>query len=223
MLDSAIAHYIRPLGLAADDNATGRALPVRSRSRGRPAGKSLAAVLLVAGAALGCQDNSIPPVAIVNVSDSADQILFGVATLLAPQGVRRNRLEADTAFVYNATGMYQLRVLTLTFYDENGVETSVLTADSGVYRIHTGQMEARGNVVVRSTDGTVLRTSILRYDRERDELYTDQPFTYDTDRETIEGNGFQADPRFTNIVTDSPRGGQRGESPGTMALPGQKP
>jgi hypothetical protein len=82
-------------------------------------------------------------------------------------------------------------------------------------------MEARGNVEVHTTDGKVLRTSVLQYDRARDELYTEQPFTYDTARETIEGNGFQADPRFTNVVTDSPRGGQRGDSPGTMALPGQ--
>lgn len=188
---------------------------------GRPSLKVLVALLVFAGAALGCQDNSVRPGAVLNVSDSADQILYGVATLLAPEGVRRNRLEADTAFVYNATGIYQLRVLRLTFYDENGVETSVLTADSGVYRIHTGQMEARGDVVVHSTDGKVLRTSVLEYARDRDELYTDQPFTYETERETIEGNGFQADPRFTNIVTDSPRGGQRGEQPGTMALPGQ--
>jgi len=203
MLDSSIARPIRPLGLAA--------------------WKSLAVVLIGAGAALGCQDDATRPVAVINVSDSADQILFGVSTLLAPEGVRRNRLEADTAFVYNATGIYQLRVLRLTFFDPNGVETSVLTAQSGVYRIHTGQMEARGEVVVRTTDGKVLRTSILQYDRTRDQLYTDEPFTYETARETIEGNGFQADPRFTNIVTDSPRGGQRGESPGTMALPGQVP
>lgn len=223
MLDSAIARHLRPLGLAADGVATGRTVAVGTGFRGRRAWKSLAVLLVVAGATVGCQDGGVRPIAVINVSDSADQILFGVATLLAPEGVRRNRLEADTAFVYNATGIYQLRVLRLTFYDENGVETSVLTADSGVYRIHTGQMEARGNVVVRTTDGRMLRTSILRYDRERDELYTDQPFTYDTERETIEGNGFQADPRFSNIVTDSPRGGQRGESPGTMALPGQNP
>lgn len=221
MLDSAIARHIRPPGLDADGVAGDSAVAVDFRSRGRPGWKSLAAVLLVAGAVMGCQDSSVRPVAIINASDSADQILFGVATILAPHGVRRNLLEADTAFVYNATGVYQIRVLRLTFYDQNGVETSVLTADSGVYRIHTGRMEASGNVVVRSTDGKVLRTSILQYDRERDELYTDQPFTYDTEQETIEGNGFQADPQFINVVTDSPRGGQRGESPGTMALPGQ--
>ena len=201
MPDSAVARHFGPLGPAT--------------------WKSLAAAIIVAGAASGCQDGGTRPLAAINVSDSADQILYGVSTLLAPEGVRRNRLEADTAFIYNATGIYELRVLTLTFYDKSGIETSVLTADSGLYRIHSGQMEARGSVVVRSTDGDVLRTSILQYDRERDELYTDQPFTYDTDRETIEGNGFQADPRFTNVVTDSPRGGQRGDVPGTMALPGQ--
>jgi LPS export ABC transporter protein LptC len=223
MHDFPIARHIRPPRLDAEAGAPAGAVGDGVRSRGRPAWTSLAAMLVFAVATLGCQDDGVRPLAVINVSDSADQILFGVASVLAPHGVRRNRLEADTAFVYNATGMYDLRVVSLTFYDENGVETSVLTADSGVYRIHTGQMEARGDVVVRSTDRKVLRTSILQYDRDRDELYTDQPFTYDTDRESIEGNGFQADPQFTNIVTDSPRGGQRGESPGTMPLPGQGP
>jgi len=221
MRDSFIARHIRPMGLDADGEATDGA--VGGGTRGHRAWTSLSVVLILAAASLGCQDDGVRPVGVINVSDSADQTLYGLTSLLAPEGVRRNRLEADTAFVYNATGMYELRVINLTFYDQNGLETSVLTADSGVYRIHTGKMEARGNVVVRTTDGKVLRTSILQYDRDRDELSTDQPFTYDTDRESIEGNGFEADPRFTNVVTNSPRGGQRGESPGTMRLPGQSP
>gem|GEM_PF-269291 len=184
--------------------------------------RRLATLVLIAGTLAGCQDQGLPPVASLQPGDSADQILFGVSTLLAPDGIRRNRLEADTAYVYDAPGTYDLRDLTLVFYDENGVETSVLTADSGVYRVHTGAMEAHGDVVVRSPGGKVLRTPVLRYDRDRDELSTDEKFTYDTERESIEGNGFRSDPQFRHIVTSQPRGGQRGESPGSMLLPGQQ-
>ena len=192
------------------------------------AGVSIRAALFLGSGGLvsltaACGEEPIRPVAVIQVGDSADQILFGVNTVIAPEGIRRNRLVADTALVYNATGIYEIRGVHLTFYDVNGVETSVLTADSGLYRVHTGAMEARGNVVVESVDGKVLNTSLLLYDRESNELSTDQFFTYDTDGGRIEGNGFRSDPNFTYTVTDQPRGGQDGDAPGTMLLPGQEP
>jgi LPS export ABC transporter protein LptC len=178
---------------------------------------------MAGGALAACQDDTIRPVAVLEAGDSADQVLYGVTTLIAPEGVRRHRLQADTAMVYNATGLYDLRGVHLTFYDPAGVEMSVLTADSGVYRLNTGAMEAKGNVVVESVDGKILRTSYLQYDRDANELSTDQFFTYLTDGGTIEGNGFRSDPNFTFTVTDQPRGGQDGDAPGTMLLPGQDP
>ena len=186
----------------------------------RLAGLGLLGVLVTAAAA--CQDEGVRPVTTLQAGDTADQILFGVTTKLAPDGIRRNLLEADTAFIYEAAGLYDLRGVTLLFYDDNGVHTSTLTADSGVYRFHTGAMEARGNVLVESSEGEVLATSILRYDREINELSTDQPFTYDGPDGAYEGNGFRSDPGFHNVVTDQPRGGQVGDDPGTMALPGQE-
>ncbi len=211
-----------------DPETVPRAHPARAARRvplvataGRVMGLGLLGVLVTAAAA--CQDDGIRPVATIQAGDTADQILYGVTTMLAPDGIRRNRLQADTAFIYEAAGLYDLRGIELLFYDENGVHTSTLTADSGLYRYHTGAMEAHGNVVVRSTEDEVLKTSVLRYDQQANELSTDQPFTYQSPDGSYEGNGFRSDPGFHNIVTDQPRGGQVGDEPGSMPLPGQQP
>ena len=176
------------------------------------------AALMVTSLA-ACQDESIRPVTVLQSGDTADQIIYGVRTNLAPDGIRRNELTADTAFIYQAAGLYDLRGVTLLFFDANGVHTSTLTADSGLYRFHTGAMEARGDVEVRNTEGEVLRTTVLRYEQETDELSSDQPFTYEGPDGAYEGNGFRSDPQFTNVVTDQPRGSQHGDEP--MRLPGQ--
>ncbi len=186
------------------------------------------AAVMLAGALLlaGCPDDAVPPVGAGPVADSADQVLYGIATTLAPDGIRRNRLLADTAFVYQSGGLYDMRVLTVTFYDAVGKETSTLTADSGTYQFNTGAMESRGNVIVRTVDGRVLRTSVLRYDPVNNELSSEQPFTWTTPDGQIQGNAFRSDPDFTNIVTEQPRGGQTGRGSGAepgVLLPGQQP
>jgi len=169
---------------------------------------------------VGCTREATPPIGAGQLADSADQVLYGIATTLAPEGIRRNKVIADTAFVYQAGGLYDMRVLTLTFYDRMGVETSTLTADSGTYLFNSGAMEARGNVVVRTTDGRVLKTTVLRYDPTTNELSSDRPFTWDTPDGQLQGNAFTSDPDFTNIVTEQPRGGQTGQEGGVL-LPGQ--
>lgn len=187
-----------------------------------PLGVALLAAAAMVGAA-ACGDDRQPPVTTVTSADSADQVLYGISTILAPEGIRRNYLTADTGYVYTSSGLYDLRGLTLVFYDANGVETSTLTSDSGSYHLHTGAMEARGNVVVRSVDDKVLKTPVLRYDRNTNLLSTDQPFTYQTPTESIQGNGFTSDPGFTHVVANQPRGGQVGDSTASMPLPGQRP
>ena len=108
-----------------------RAHPARAARRvplvataGRVMGLGLLGVLISAAAA--CQDDGTRPVATIQAGDTADQILYGVTTMLAPDGIRRNRLQADTAFIYEAAGLYDLRGIELLFYDENGVHTGFL-------------------------------------------------------------------------------------------------
>ena len=181
-----------------------------------PSGPVAAAVLALA--ALGCEDTGARPTTTVQAADSADQILEGFSHYVTNQGVRRTRVEADSAFFYEASQVTDLKNIKVTFYNIRGEEGSTLTAKRGTYRWQNGSMEAEGDVVVVAPDGRRLRTQTLRYDNAGNQISTDKRFTFDRGTEHLEGNSFRSDPDFKNVVTDRPRG-IAGDG---LLLPGQE-
>ena len=177
----------------------------------------LAAVVAGAIVLSACEERGARPTETFQASDSADQVLEGFSHYVTTDGIRRSRVEADTAYFYEATQVTNLVRPKVTFYDLKGVESSTLTSASGVYRWQDGSMEANRNVVVVSPDGRRLRTERLRYDSKNNQISTDVHFTFDRGEEHLEGNSFRSDPDFRNVVTDRPRG-VAGDG---MLLPGQ--
>ncbi|HUF36707.1 MAG TPA: LPS export ABC transporter periplasmic protein LptC [Gemmatimonadales bacterium] len=179
--------------------------------------RAAAAALLAVGIA-ACEETGARPTTTIAAVDSADQVLEGFSHYVTNEGVRRSRVEADTAFFYESTQITELRNIKVTFYDLKGAESSTLTGRQGTYRWQNGSMEAEGQVVVVSPDGRRLRTETLRYDNATNTISTDQPFTFDRGAEHLEGNSFKSDPDFRNVVTDRPRG-VAGDG---LLLPGQE-
>ena len=159
--------------------------------------------LLVAAAA--CRDGA-RPTEMVTAADTADQILFGMSYYVTMDGIRRARVQADTAYFYSATQKAELRKVTVTFFDAQGATTSTLTCREGTYAWRTQDMEGRGNVHVRTTDGRTLRTEVLRYYQARNEVESDRDFVYDAPGRHVEGEGFTSDPSFRNVVARKPKG-----------------
>ena len=166
--------------------------------------------------ALSCEDTGVRPTTTVQAADTADQVLEGFSHYVTNSGVLRSRVEADTAFFYEASQMNELHNVKVVFFDLKGAESSTLTARRGTYRWQDGSMEASGNVLVVSPDGRRLATDVLRYNNATNTIFTDRHFTFDRGDEHVEGNSFRSDPDFKNIVTDRPRGVSGG-----MLLPGQ--
>jgi LPS export ABC transporter protein LptC len=164
-----------------------------------------------------CEEAGVKPTTTVQASDTADQVLEGFSHYVTNEGIRRSRVEADTAFFYEATQVTELHKVKVTFFDLKGAESSTLTAKRGTYRWQDGSMEATGDVVVVSPDGRRLATQTLRYDNATNTILTDKHFTFDRGTEHLEGNSFRSDPEFKNVVTDRPRG----VSGNGMLLPGQ--
>ncbi|MEO6445261.1 MAG: LPS export ABC transporter periplasmic protein LptC [Gemmatimonadaceae bacterium] len=148
-----------------------------------------------------CQPTSAPPLAQGSVvPDSADQVLFGVQFFLTDGGVRRADLVADTAFMYEDNTRTDLRVVHTTFFKTGGEKDAVLTSKTGTYNVRLGNMEARGDVVVVSTDGRRLTTPHLRYDPARNEIASDSVFLMvERGGRSTEGIGFIADPDLNNV------------------------
>ena len=172
-------------------------------------------VTLAVGYAVGCSDGS-RPTATVNPADSADQVLIGMSHYVTSNGIQRARVRADTAYFYSSTQSALLESVHITFFNLGGEETSTLTAKNGTYFWRTGDMEARGNVVVVTTDGRTLRTETLHYNEAKNEVSSDRPFTFDGPQRHVDGDGFTSDPDFKNVLAKHPRG-----TGGKFTLPNQ--
>ena len=160
-----------------------------------------ALLLVLLGLVAACQgDGTAPPrVSGSPMADSADQMMFGISTLLTDRGVLNAELESDTAFFFDENTRIELRVVKLTFYTRTGVRNSVLTSREGTYNTRQSQMEARGDVVVVSEDGRRLTTEQLRYDQNRNEISSDSAFVLTEPGRRLEGVGFTSDPNMNNV------------------------
>ncbi len=171
----------------------------------------LAAALLALAAAAAACDVGEPPTTTGAPPDTADQVLFGMEHNLTVDGVRRVRVEADTAYFYQRNQVAELLGVRVEFYSELGALTSTVTSIEGTYQWRTGDMEARGDVVAVTPDDRRLTTSILRFNRGGDEITGPEAFVFDAPDQHLEGDGFVSDPNFTNVVTERPRQGRMGE------------
>jgi LPS export ABC transporter protein LptC len=179
---------------------------------------SAAAIVLAVVFASGCNDTGARPGVLGTAADTADQTLIKVRHFITRDGVQKSLVEADTAYYYEASQSFELRVVTVTFYDADGAPTSTLTSNEGTYQTMTGAMQGRGNVVVVSADKTrTLRSQTLKYDPGKNEISTDQPYSYDQGGNHLEGTGFTSDPNFQRMTTTAPRG----KAADGIILPGQ--
>jgi LPS export ABC transporter protein LptC len=165
-----------------------------------------------------CEETGVKPTTTVQATDTADQVLEGFSHYVTKDGVRRSRVEADTAYFYENSQVTELKKLRVVFFDASGEEGSTLTAKSGTYQWQDGSMDAKGSVVVVSPDGRRLTTETLKYDNAGNTISTNVRFNFDRGAEHLEGNSFRSDPDFRNVVTDRPRG-NAGDG---LLLPGQE-
>jgi LPS export ABC transporter protein LptC len=164
-------------------------------------------------------------------ADTADQVLEGMDFNLTTDGVRRTRVVAETAYVYEATQLSRLKKVKVTFYDLSGVERSTVVGDSGLYQTRDGSMDAWGHVVGTTPDGKKLVTEQLRYDSRKHEISSTRYFQFDkpgpagSGAQHLEGNGFTSDPEFANVRAGQPKGREvpGGQPGGGFLLPGQNP
>lgn len=175
---------------------------------------ALAAALLVAA----CNERTPPPVAVQEnaLMDSADQVMFGINTILTDRGVRQAVLRADTGFFFDEGTRIELRGVHLTFFTPEGVENAVLTSREGTFNTRINQTEARGNVVVISdVQNRRLTTEQLRYDQNANLISSDSAFVLTEPARRLTGVGFTSDPAMRNVRTRVRMG------TGEILLPGQ--
>ena len=181
------------------------------------AARRLALVLAIVGCGRGPHNPSAPhnPLA-----DSADQVVFGARSKMTDGGVSKSDLYADTAYFFDDNTRIEMRGHVLvTFFTDVGAKNAVLTSKEGTYNNRTGNMEARGNVVVNTVDGRHLTTPVLRFNQTRNEISSDSSFVTTDSTRRLTGVGFTSDPNMTNIHCFKACSGLGGQ----VVLPGNQP
>lgn len=215
---------VRAVSRAAGSTRAGLFRPPRGSGCARGAGVCL---LLTMGATLtGCRPEDVPPVASEVLREGVDLAIEDMRTFVTREGLRRALVEADTAEFVGETEVH-MRPLRITFFDTDGSELSVITANSGIYYELTEDMNAEGSIIVLDRqDDQRLETERLRYSNAEDRLYGDVPFTLwsDGDRTMIQGSSFESDPGLDSVTVISPSGRaeqriRQAPSPDSAAVP----
>lgn len=88
--------------------------------------------------------------------------------------------------------------LRVTFIDEYGDTTSVLTAKNGVYRERENQVVVRDSVVWKSTEGQKLETDELTWEDSEERIHTDRFVVITQPDFIIYGHGLEAKQDFSD-------------------------
>jgi LPS export ABC transporter protein LptC len=119
-------------------------------------------------------------------------------------GKRLYMLEAQKAYVYDPAQRVDVTGLRVLFYDEVGGINSTLVADEGSIYSRNEDLVARGHVVVRTSDSTLLETDSLAWSNQRRLVRTDADLVIETPKGRIEGKGLVSDAGLTKIDILSP-------------------
>ena len=132
-------------------------------------------------------------------------------------------LEAKYAATYSGRGLIVARDVTIDFFDSEGKKYSRLTAKEGTVQQPGNDMEARGKVVVTTTDGTRIETESLRFLNRQRRIVSEEFVRLERNGDVVTGIGFESDPSLEHFsikrevrakVQSSPGGGLRFEERG---------
>jgi LPS export ABC transporter protein LptC len=148
-----------------------------------------------------CKTGKTPAVAARDpLADSADQVFYHAKSRVTDQGVMKSELHADTGYFFDDNTRIEMRVDTMYFFTVTGAPNAVLTSREATYNTRTGNMEARGNVIVTGVDGRRLTTAQLRYAQAQNQISSDSAFVVtDTTHRQTTGVGFTSDPDMNNV------------------------
>lgn len=173
------------------------------------------AVVCAGGGVGGCSKAKQPPVSPHTAADSAEQVGFGVRTLLTANGVQKGELLADTMYVYNDQTKFDFRNARVKFNTETGAPNGTMRADRGIYDTRTQVLEGFGNVVVTTLDGKRLTSPHVKFNQLANEVSSDTSFVAKAGEKEQRGIGFTADPNLTHFRCFKACGGS-----GVFNLPG---
>jgi len=157
--------------------------------------------LLLATIAVGCAklDQPLPTTNEAAGAGFADQELYGVVIRLTQEERSRLTLRAPHLRRFDTQRLMLLDGgIMADFYDNLGAHRAILTANEGEIVEGVNKLSAKGNVIVRSDSGMVLRSEELHYDQAVGRIEADDFVTLVTPFDSLAGYGFSSAPDLTD-------------------------
>jgi LPS export ABC transporter protein LptC len=146
----------------------------------------------------GCEKHSgsSPEKALVQTPDQ-EVGNFSLTESLA--GIKKWTLWAEWAAIYNEKAKVHARNVRIDFFEEDGTKFSELKADSGILNQKTNDMEARGNVLVKTEDGITLETQSLSWLNLAQKIVSEDFVKITQGRDVLTGFGLVSDPSLNEF------------------------
>ncbi len=153
----------------------------------------LLAVLVVLGGAMGFYllrpaRHGLHVGSVSVLGTDADLKLDRVHMVQNKKGKKDWELWADTAKVYRKKDETHLENLRMKLYPQSGDPTDV-SADRGIMQNRSRAMNISGNVLIRTADGTTLKTDSLRFSPKEKQVDTDSRIVLQGDSFHLTGVG----------------------------------
>jgi len=152
---------------------------------------------------ISCNQTKVTPVIDKGLSIQKvipDEESWNSKVVFSRDGITRAILFARHLQFFESKNLTLLEKIKILFFNEQGKQTSVLTARRGKVDEKTKNMFAYDSVVAKNDSGFVLKTSSLEWRNNEQKIITDKFVTIDNNKEHIEGFGFEADEDLKNYV-----------------------
>ena len=136
-----------------------------------------------------------------------EQEIWNSTITLSRDGIISSRIQAGHISRFKTkTETFLDSGVVVDFYDKQGRHTSKLTSLTGTVIGKQNDLYARGNVVVVSDSGHVLRTEAIRWDHTIEKIISDTFVTITTEFDTVYGFGLVSDGQLGNWEIKKPTG-----------------
>lgn len=152
-------------------------------------------VLTLTMLAAGCEEKIKPSVlSSIDSEDLPQQESWDSQIVLSDSGRVRAVIDAGYLQMFESHKQTLLSEgVKVQFFNKDGTPGSVLTSDECSVDEGTNDLEAHGNVVVTSTDRTVLYTEDLYWDERRQLIHTPAFVRIVSPKERLQGVGLESD------------------------------
>ncbi len=148
-----------------------------------------------------CNETKVEPkVALISSEKLPDQESHNAKITFTEEGKLKAILFSDTIKVFSEKRETDLKNVKINFFDENEKQTSSITSERGKIDDRTQDMYAIGNVVAVSDSGITLTTDELLWKNKEKKIVTDKFVKIKSDKEIIEGYGFESDQNLKNYT-----------------------